>query len=58
MPHFIIVLILYINLFNLSDNKMPVFEEYRAFNMLLQIRPVIFGSSFFFQYSDAVGRLI
>ena len=30
MPHFIIVLILYINLLNLSWIKMSIFEEYRA----------------------------
>ena len=34
MPHFMIVLILYINLFNLSRirKKMSIFEEYEAFN--------------------------
>ena len=32
MPHFMIVLITYINLLNLFlDNKMSIFEEYGAF---------------------------
>ena len=36
MPHFIIVLILYINLFNLSwIKKNAIFEEHGAFNLLL-----------------------
>ena len=33
MPHFMIVLILYISLLNLSWTKMSIFEEYGAFNM-------------------------
>ena len=32
MPHFMIVLILYINLLNLSWDKKSSFEEYGAFN--------------------------
>ena len=32
MPHFMIVLIPYINLVNLSRIKMSIFEEYEAFN--------------------------
>ena len=32
MSHFMIVLILYINLLNISWIKMPIFEEYGAFN--------------------------
>ena len=31
MPHFMIILILYINLLNLSWIKMSIFEEYGAF---------------------------
>ena len=35
MPHFMIVLILYVNLLNLSwIKKMSIFEEYGTFNLL------------------------
>ena len=32
MPHFMILLVLYINSLNLSWIKLSVFEDYRAFN--------------------------
>ena len=34
MPHFMIVLMLYINLLSLSWIKISIFEEYGAFNLL------------------------
>ena len=33
MPHFMIVLILYINLLNFSEINMSIFEEYGAFKV-------------------------
>ena len=37
MPHFLIVLMLYINLLNISWIKMSIFVEYGAFNLVQSI---------------------
>ena len=45
MPHFMIILIPYNNLLNLSWIKMSIFEEYGAFNILLRLR-ILYNSKF------------